>query len=104
MAATKQDLQALKPQLVAVKARYADGVKVKTGKTKEAPLPIVVKRTIERPPTAAHWDLEELPLALSIDDIAGPAGVAVHTTVKIAGLPPRSEPRRRSAPHVQCGG
>ena len=90
MSAGKADLQCLKPQLLAVRERFPDEVKVKTGKTKEAPLPIVVKRVIERPAIAAHWDLEELPLALSIDNIAGTDGIVVHVTVKIEGLPPRS--------------
>lgn len=67
MVDVKSILQGLKPELMACKTKWTDEVKLKTGKSKEEPFPISVKRRIPQPPVANMWDVDELTIVLSVD-------------------------------------
>ena len=61
--------KALQAEVVACKQRWADEIKlVKAGKdVPTAPLPLAVARTIQRPESAALYDVDELTVKLWVD-------------------------------------
>jgi len=69
--------KALQAEVVAVKTRWSDEVKMKKAKDgPNAPLPLAVSRTIQKPlPAAELWDVEELTVRLWIDTLVPYTGV-----------------------------
>ena len=90
---TKKALQA---EVVAVKTRWGDAVKMKKAKDgPQAPLPIAVSRTVQKPATAEVYDVEEITVWLWIETLA-PYDGAEKAPIRVevsAEIPAR----------VQCG-
>jgi len=79
--------KALQEEIVAVKQRWSAAVKL-TKAAKDAPhypLPLAVARTIERPDSAALYDVDELTIKLWVDSLEArdPAPVRVEVSADI---------------------
>ena len=68
---SEETKKALQAEVVAVKTRWGDAVKMKKAKDgPQAPLPIAVSRTIQKPASAEVYDVEEITVWLWIDTLA----------------------------------
>ena len=71
MADTAEAKKILQAEVMAVKQRWPDDIKLTKAKSDapKAPLPIAIQRTIVTPADASAWDVTELKIKLWIDDL-----------------------------------
>merc|ERR1719272_1374734 len=96
--AVKAAVQSLKPHLVACKKRWESEVKVKTGKSKELPFPITVKRLIPTPESCEEWDVDDLAIVLCVDGPASGGAKGSGGGVTAAGFGWHVEVPQKSLP------
>ena len=79
--------KALQSEMVAVKTRWSDEVKLSKAKdSPTAPFPVTLQRTIPKPEAASAFDVEELRLQLLV---ASSDRATMPISVQVAGeLPP----------------
>ena len=92
---TDASKKALQAEVVACKQRWADEIKlVKAGKdVPTAPLPLAVARTIQRPESAALYDVDELTVKLWVDALDTKDPMPVHVEVISPQLPESLRPK-----------
>jgi len=91
--------KALQSEMVAVKTRWSDEVKLSKAKdSPTAPFPVTLQRTIPKPEAASAFDVEELRLQLLV---ASSDRATMPISVQVAGeLPPTVQ--KRIAAHVEA--
>ena len=94
--------KALQAEVVAVKQRWSDEVKlIKADKgTPKFPLPLAVVRAITRPEAAYAYDVEAITVRLWVESLEVAAGDAAPVRVEVSGVFPDELQRAMSA-HVE---